>query len=96
METAAVTQLKANLSRYLERVKAGEEIIITERGKAIALVVPFTESGPTPAELDDMVRAGIIRPPKGKLPPDFWDVPRWQDPEGSMLKALLEEREQGR
>jgi prevent-host-death family protein len=98
METAAASQLKASLSRYLERVKAGEEIIVTERGKAIARVVPFTRSGPTPSELDEMERAGLIRPPKrpGGLPPEFWDGPWVDDPEGRFLQTLLEDREAGR
>ncbi len=95
MKTAAVSELKAKLSDYLKHVKAGEEVIVTERGKAIARVVPFTRSGPTPAEFDEMVRAGLLRPAKKKLPPDFWDRPRAQDPEGSVLRALLEEREEG-
>ncbi len=94
METAGVAELKAKLSQYLERVKAGEEVIITERGKAIARVVPITRSGATPAEYDEMVRAGIIRPAKKKLGPEFWDGPWPQDPEGAVLKALLEAREE--
>jgi prevent-host-death family protein len=96
MRTAAVSELKAKLSDYLKHVKAGEEVIVTERGKAIARVVPFTRSGPTPAEYEEMVRAGVIRPAKKKgLPPDFWDRPRAADPEGLLLKAVLEEREEG-
>ncbi len=96
METAGVAELKAKLSGYLERVKAGAEITVTERGKAIARVVPFTRSGPSPAEYEEMVRAGIIRPAKQALPLDFWDRPRAADPGGTVLKALLEEREEGR
>jgi prevent-host-death family protein len=95
METAAVSELKAKLSGYLKRVKAGEEVIITERGKAIARVVPFTRSGPSPAEYEEMIRAGIIRPAKKPLGPDFFDAPRAADPEGRALKALLEMREEG-
>jgi prevent-host-death family protein len=96
MRTAAVSELKARLSDYLKHVKAGEEVIVTERGKAIARVVPFTRSGPTPAEREEMIRAGLLIPAKRKgLPPDFWDRPRAQDPEGSVLKALLQEREEG-
>jgi prevent-host-death family protein len=96
MQQTSVSELKARLSGYLKRVKAGEEVIVTERGKAIARVVPFTRSGPSPAEFEEMVRAGIIRPPRRKLPPDFWDRPLVPDPEGLMLKYLLEEREEGR
>jgi hypothetical protein len=45
--------------------------------------------------LEEMIRAGIIRPGHGKLPPDFWDRPLVPDPEGLALKYLLEERETG-
>jgi prevent-host-death family protein len=38
--TAAVAELKAQLSRYLSRVKAGEEILVTERGTPVARLVP--------------------------------------------------------
>ncbi|MGH2355965.1 MAG: type II toxin-antitoxin system Phd/YefM family antitoxin [Chloroflexota bacterium] len=95
MQTASVSQLKAGLSGYLKSVKAGEEVIVVERGKAIARVVPFTRSGPTPAEYEDMVRAGLIRPAKRSVPPDFWDKPLVEDPDGLVLKALLAEREEG-
>ena len=98
MKTAGVAELKASLSKYLKHVKDGEEVIITERGKAIARVVPFTRSGPSPAEYEEMVKTGVIIPAKnpGGLPSDFWDRPRPADPDRSMLKALLEEREEGR
>ncbi len=33
-------ELKAKLSEYLRRVKAGETIIVTERGKTIGQIVP--------------------------------------------------------
>lgn len=95
MATAGISELKASLSEYLKRVKAGEEVIVTERGKAVARLVPYTRSGPTPAELEAMIRAGLIRPPRKKLGPEFWDLPRPADPEGYVLKALLEEREEG-
>jgi hypothetical protein len=43
-----------------------------------------------------MEKAGLIRLGPGKLPKDFWKMPRSEDPEGLVLKALLEEREGGR
>jgi len=39
MIQAGIKEIKNNLSRYLARVKAGEEVMITERGKAIARIV---------------------------------------------------------
>jgi prevent-host-death family protein len=94
-ESVNVTELKACLSSYLKRVKAGEDVIITERGKAIARITPLNRGGPTPARYQEMIEAGIIRPGRGELPEDFWDRPRVADPEGLVLKALLEERESG-
>ncbi len=96
MRTAGVAQLKARLSEYLDQVKAGEEVIVTDRGKAVARLVPYTRSGPSPAELEEMERAGLIRRAKRKLPDDFWDRPMPEDPEGWVLRYLLEEREEGR
>ncbi len=32
----------------------------------------------------------------GRISEDFWDLPKPEDPEGLLLKALLEDREQGR
>jgi len=41
-------------------------------------------------------RAGLARIGNGKLPHDFWVMPRPKDREGAALKALLQERESGR
>lgn len=39
MLTAGVKDLKNKLSHYLSRVKRGEEVIVTERGKVIARIL---------------------------------------------------------
>jgi len=43
-----------------------------------------------------MEKEGLIKLGSGKLPNDFWTMPRAEDPQGLVLKALLEERENGR
>src|SRR2546428_8355611 len=96
MKTAAVSKLKAGLSEYLARVKAGEEVIVTERGKPIAKIVPFGGSqAEIPAHLLEKARAGLIRLGSGKLPKGFWKMPRPTVPGGAGVKAVLEERESG-
>ena len=40
MTTATVRELRNHYTRLLDRVKAGEEIIITQRGKRVARLVP--------------------------------------------------------
>ena len=39
MHVAGIKELKNNLSRYLARVKMGQDILITERGKTIARII---------------------------------------------------------
>ena len=43
--TVGVRELKGRLSQYLRRVKTGERLAITERGRTIALLSPPAERG---------------------------------------------------
>jgi len=94
-KTAAVAELKAQLSRYLSRVKAGEEIVVTERGAPVARLVPVARTGEAPESLRDLERQGLIRIGSGKLPKDFWKLPRGRDVRAGVRAALADEREGG-
>lgn len=97
MKTAAVSKLKATLSEYLARVKAGEEVVVTERGKPIAKIIPLPHDDSTlPAALLELARGGLVRIGSGKLPHRFWKMPRPGDRRGAAVKALLEDRAKGR
>jgi prevent-host-death family protein len=97
MKSAAVSQLKARLSECLAKVKAGEELIVLERGKPIAKLVPITrDRAADSGQLVDLVRAGLIRLGAGALPKDFWKLPRPKDRKGKVLQALLDERAESR
>lgn len=97
MESAGIGELKARLSSYLARVRAGEEVVVTDRGRPVARLVPARGSGSrADDELDDLVRAGVVRLGSGELPVDFWARERPNDPDGSVRNALLEERRSGR
>ena len=41
MTTVGVAELRQNLSRYLDRVKDGESLIVTEHGREVARLVPL-------------------------------------------------------
>lgn len=41
MKTVGVRDLKEHLSGYLKRVKSGERIIVTDRKKEVALLIPY-------------------------------------------------------
>ena len=57
MAEIPVRVLNQETARVLARVKAGEEITLTERGSVIARIVPASV-GP----LDDLISAGRVRP----------------------------------
>ena len=97
MKTAKVSELKASLSKYVAHVKSGEEVIVTERGKPVAKLVPIPhDEDPEMERMRDLERRGLITLGTGKVPDEFWDMPMPDDPGDSVLKALLEERENGR
>ncbi|QXC59497.1 type II toxin-antitoxin system prevent-host-death family antitoxin [Aquihabitans sp. G128] len=55
-----VRELKNNLSRYLERVREGEDLVITDRGRPVARLSPI--DAPTD-RLAALIDAGLVRPP---------------------------------
>lgn len=66
----SIREMKNNLSRYLKRVQAGEEVIITDRGRPVARLGPVPQVGATSLE-DALARlraSHLIRPGKGGKP----------------------------
>jgi prevent-host-death family protein len=57
-----VRELRQNLSVYLERVVAGEALQVTDRGRAVAMLVPLPQASTT---VERLVAAGRATPPKG-------------------------------
>ncbi len=99
MRQVGVAQLKASLSKYLSMVKDGEELLITDRGNPVARIVPSAPTDDMPAHLRKLAREGRVKLPSRQPTKEFWDeffaLPKPSDPEGLVLKALLEEREEG-
>lgn len=62
MERIGVRELRQHASRYLDRVKAGESVEVTERGQLIALLVP-----PDPAKTarERLISEGRLLPASG-------------------------------
>ena len=88
MQATTLSQLKTSLHTCLRRVKAGEEVIITERGRPIAHPVS------SPEYLKNKKR--ILKRGEKPLPADFWDLPRPADPQATVRSAVLKDREEGR
>jgi prevent-host-death family protein len=93
--TAAIGQLKARLSEYLRLVKAGRDVLVTERGRPIAWIVPVREGAANAGRIRDLVAAGLVREPRRRQQPGLWKRPRPEDPRGRSLEILLEDRSEG-
>lgn len=76
-------------------VKEGGEVLVTERGRPIARLVPERPNAWDDERIAELRRKGIVRGPGGPLGDDFFRLPRGEDPTGAVLRALLEEREEG-
>jgi prevent-host-death family protein len=61
-DRVGVREIRQNLSVYLERVKRGEALEITDRGQPVAIIAPLPERGSLVARL---VAAGRVTPPAG-------------------------------
>ncbi|MBX3330601.1 MAG: type II toxin-antitoxin system prevent-host-death family antitoxin [Nitrospira sp.] len=96
MKRAAVSALKATLSVCLAKVKAGDEVLVVERGKPIAKLAPLSKASHENDALRDLARAGLVRLGTGKLPAGFWKLPRPNDRTRRGLQALLADRAEGR
>jgi prevent-host-death family protein len=96
MKHASVAELKARLSEYLAAARLGEDIIVTDRGRPVARLCGLLDDAKLTARMAEMVRIGLMRPPRGALPANFWDEERPADPDGRALDAILAEREEGR
>jgi prevent-host-death family protein len=98
MDHARISQLRDHLSRYLDRVRAGGEVIVLDRERPIARIVPMTEGASPPAgddtRLASLERRGLLRRGRGRLPAG-WRNQRPARVDGSVLDALRAERESG-
>jgi antitoxin (DNA-binding transcriptional repressor) of toxin-antitoxin stability system len=98
VKSAKIADLKNNLSRYLEHVKAGGSVLVFERDQPVAQIVPLY--GPRSARagrdvrLARLERRGVIRRGTGGLP-DWLGRRRPPRLRGSVLKDLLAERGSG-
>ena len=58
METIGIRELKENISRYMKKVKTGERIIVTDRKKEIAIIMPL-EGKANVEKIYQLIQRGI-------------------------------------
>lgn len=77
-------------SKAVRAVKAGQQVVLTERGQPIAVIRPLRANRNQATAVRQMVAAGLLRPParSGAMPP-FKARPLSGD---SITRTISEER----
>ena len=94
MKKASISELKNQLSSYLQQVRAGETVLILDRNEPIARIERVADED-RDERLARLSRAGVVTPPTQPVPLDLLRGPA-PAARVSVLTALLEEREEGR
>jgi prevent-host-death family protein len=68
----AITELRANLSVWLDRARAGHEIVITDRGVPVARLLGLAAT----ATLERLTAEGVISRPRSAQRPAAAGQPR--------------------
>jgi prevent-host-death family protein len=77
MKTVNIGTLKNQLSAYLRLVRDGEEVVVKDRDKPVARILPIRAPLPADEEEAQLVAAGIMRLPREEMDWDaFWALPR--------------------
>jgi prevent-host-death family protein len=97
MKTASISQVKNGLSGLVDQVRAGESILVTDRGVVVARLEP-AGAGPEPrGRLERLERAGLLRAGRAAPPVELIRSPAPRAAPGvSLVQILLDERRDGR
>lgn len=60
----AISTFRADLSRWIERARAGEEVVVTDRGTPVARLLPVD----TAPLLDQLIQRGVLSRPRADRP----------------------------
>lgn len=88
MVAVGIRELKNRLSQYLKRVGTGERLVVTERGRPVAVISPPSVTL-ADRRLDAMLREGVARWGGGK-PRGASHPTRIKGP--SVAQAVIEDR----
>jgi len=97
MKTSTITEAKNGLSALIDRVKAGDSVVILDRGRPVARIEPIADRADSDGRLARLVRAGIASAGRAAPPIDLIRRPGPAVGAGhSGVKAVLDERGDGR
>jgi prevent-host-death family protein len=81
-----------HFSKAIKAVRAGKEVLLTERGQPIAVIKPIKEGHEPDVALARMADEGLIRLPSRKGPlPRFHPVPNSGEP---VSQTIIDDRDE--
>jgi prevent-host-death family protein len=80
-----IRELRTHLSRYLEDVKRGDEIVVTEHGRPVARIVPLHGE----RKIDRLIREGVVIPARSRT---GWLPEKLIPVQGSVSDIVIEQR----
>jgi len=87
--TVGIRELKARLSTYLQQVKAGSTVVITDRGKPVGRIIPIKPS--VDEQMQELLQTGLVAWSGRKLAPI--DPVAQTRGKGTIADLLLEDRD---
>ena len=95
MEKATISELRKHLSAYLEKVRAGESVLILDRNGPVARLVGVAGPDPTDNRLARLESEGLVRRAVRPFPRKLIEKPPPKAGKG-VLEGLIGERREGR
>lgn len=93
MKSVNISDLKARLSAHLQLVKDGEEILVCDRNKPVARIVPCRLADHS-EQAQRLVARGVLTPPLKKQSASVpWPMPPGNVSDEVMGQVRQEERE---
>jgi prevent-host-death family protein len=99
MKTVSITEAKNRLSALIDSLRGGARVLIVDRGRPVARLEPVTGGGRSDDDgrLNRLVRDGIVRAGGAALARSLLtEKPPRARADATVLKALLDERQEGR
>ncbi len=93
MRSTNIADLRNRLTQYLREVRGGEEIVVRDRERPIAKIVPFTVDDDD-ADSTALVAAGLMGKGSGVIPASFWKVRRPRLARQGAVAAVCADRDE--
>ncbi len=95
MQKAPISELRKHLSAYLEKMRAGESVLILDHNRPVARLVGVAAQGPAVDRLARLESDGLVRRALGPIPKELLEEAP-PKPGKSVLEALIEGRRSDR